>query len=145
MNPREMKVITLEMMNTSPRSSRSQRYAFLDVHAHCSILPPFKPPKYSDIGTVNIPPRITSRLFARGGCATKNQVAQAAIALSTLLMDHILFLDIVFGSLVQSGFLMPQGLNRNHNWSSQFEKCQKTRLNRNRPVFCSLLQLQNQF
>jgi len=53
--PREMKVITLEMTSTSPRSSRSQRYAFSDVHAHCSILPPFKPPKNSDIGTANIP------------------------------------------------------------------------------------------
>ena len=55
MNPREMKVITLEMTSTSPRSSGSQRYAFSDVHAHCSILPPFKPPKNSDISTVNIP------------------------------------------------------------------------------------------
>ena len=52
---------------------------------------------------------------------------------------------IVFGSLVRSGFLMPQGLNHNRNRSSQFEKCQKTRLNRNRPVFCGLLQLQNRF
>ena len=52
---------------------------------------------------------------------------------------------LVFGSLVRSGFLMPQGLNRNRNRSSQFEKCQKTGLNRNRPVFCGLLRLQNRF
>jgi len=44
--------------------------------------------------------------------------------------------QLVFGSLVWSGFLMPQGLNHNHNQSSQFEKCQKTRLNHNRLVFC---------
>jgi len=43
---------------------------------------------------------------------------------------------LVFGIPVQSGFLMPQGLNHNRNRSSQFKKCQKTGLNCNRPVFC---------
>ena len=37
---------------------------------------------------------ITSSLFVRGVCATKNQVARATIALSTLTTDHILFLDM---------------------------------------------------
>jgi hypothetical protein len=55
MNPREMKAITLEMTNTRPRSSGSQRYAFPDTHTHRSILPSSKPPKNSDIGTANIP------------------------------------------------------------------------------------------
>lgn len=55
MNLREMKLITREMTNPSPRSSGSRRYAFPYARAHCSILPPFKPPKNSDIGTANIP------------------------------------------------------------------------------------------
>jgi hypothetical protein len=44
---------------------------------------------------------------------------------------------LVFGSPVWSGLLVPSALDRNHNWSSQFEKLQKPRLNRNRPVLTS--------
>jgi len=52
---------------------------------------------------------------------------------------------VVFGSPVQSGLLVPSALDCNRNRSSQFEKLQKPRPNRNRPVFCGLLQLQDWF
>jgi len=52
---------------------------------------------------------------------------------------------LVFGSPVQSGLLVPSALDRNCNWSSQFEKLQKLRPNCNRPVFCGLLWLQDWF
>jgi len=52
---------------------------------------------------------------------------------------------VVFESLVRSGLLVPSALDHNCNWSSQFQKLPKTRPNRNRPVFCSLLRLQDWF
>jgi len=54
-------------------------------------------------------------------------------------------LYIVFESPVQSGLLVPSTLDRNHNQSFQIEKPQRTGPNCERPVFCSLLRLQDRF
>jgi len=35
--------------------------------------------------------------------------------------------ELVFESLVRSGFLMPKGFNCNHNWSSLFSEVKKTK------------------
>jgi len=52
--------------------------------------------------------------------------------------------SVVFESPVRSGLLVPSALDHNCNQSSQFQALPKTGPNRNRPVFCSLLRLQDQ-
>jgi hypothetical protein len=54
-------------------------------------------------------------------------------------------LELVFESPVQSGLLAPSALDHNCNRSFHFQKLPKTGLNHDRPVFCSLLRLQDQF
>ena len=50
---------------------------------------------------------------------------------------------VVFGSLVQSGFLTPRAIDRNHNWSFYFQILKKTGPNQCGLVHIGFLQLQD--
>jgi len=52
---------------------------------------------------------------------------------------------IVFESPVWSSLLAPSALDRNRNWSSQFQKLQKTEPNCHRMVFCGYKTSFNRF